>query len=169
MQKFGPLVGSILVPLGGLWIKLRAGREDPAAIRSMKQHAKLHETLPEKTRGNIEELIKFEAKKYAEAQMRLGRRTIKGASLAAVIFIALVTGGLEYVLIAVGLVWWPGFIGAVVVGVFGLALIVAGSFQVFDYGDELASTNGASGDKGGVGTNGEARSDLELVGSGRQP
>jgi ABC-type multidrug transport system fused ATPase/permease subunit len=169
LQKFGPLVGGILVPLGGLVIKWRAGRGDPAAVRSMKQHAKLHEALPEKTRGDIEELIKFEANKYAAEQMRIGRRTIKGGNLAAVIFIALVFGGLEYVLIAWGLTWWPGFIFATAVGVVGLAFIIAGSLQIFDYGDSTASTTGASGGAAGVGAPAEAQSDLELVGSGRQP
>jgi hypothetical protein len=139
LQKFGPLVGGILVPLGGLWIKWRAGRGDPAAVRSMKQHAKLYEVLPETARGNITELIKFEAKKYADQQMRLGRRTLKGSSLAALIFVGVLTGALEYLLIALGLVWWPGFIGAAIVGILGLALIITGSFQLFDYGEEPPS------------------------------
>lgn len=106
----------------------------------MKQHAKLYEALPGSTRGNIEELIKFEAKKYADDQMRLGRRTLKGSSLAALIFVGVVTGGLVYFFIALGLAWWPGFIGAALSGILGLALIITGSFQLFDYGDEPAST-----------------------------
>lgn len=136
LQKFGPLVGGILVPLGGLWLKLKAGRQDPAAVRSMKQHSKLHEALPESTRTPIEELIRFEADTYAAALMRKGKRTVNGGAVAAFIFIGVLTGGVVYGFIALGLVWWPGFIIAAGAGAFGGLLLIVGAPQLFNYAEE---------------------------------
>ncbi|MGO4587204.1 hypothetical protein AB4Z38_25490 [Arthrobacter sp. 2RAF6] len=139
-QKFAPLIGGIvggvIVPLGGLWIKLRSGRQDPAAVRSMKLHAKLHDTLPESTRAPIQRLIEFEAARYSAALMRKGKRKVKGGNVTAFVLIALTTGALVYACIAWGLIWWPAFIGAAIVGLFGGGLLAVGSLQLFDYGDD---------------------------------
>ena len=145
LQKVGPIAGGILVPLGGLWIKLRNGRQDPAAVRSMKQHAKLHESLPESTRGPIQTLISFEAERYSEAQMRKGRRKVNGGAVAAFVLIGLITGAIVYGSISLGFVWWGGFIIAGIAGLIGAAFLIAGAPQLFTYGDEESKADKKSG------------------------
>ena len=134
LQKAGPWIGSVMVPLGGLWIKLRNGRQDPAAVRSMKAHSKLHESLPESARGAILELIQFEAERYAAEQKRKGSRTVNGSAVAAFVLISLVTGACLYGLISLGFIWWGGFILAAIVGIFGALLLIVGAPQLVTYG-----------------------------------
>ncbi|MBT2538681.1 hypothetical protein [Arthrobacter sp. ISL-69] len=135
LQKFAPLVGSLLIPLSTLWIKLRNDRQDPAAIRVMKQHAKLYEALPEAARDSISQLINYEAAKYAQSRMRKTSRKPNASSWAAFIMIAVVTAGILYPLIAWGIIWWPAYIFVGIVGFFGGALLIVGAPQLFTYED----------------------------------
>lgn len=145
-MKFGPVIAAVLIPLiGSVLIPLmglRSGPRDPAAIRSMSRHAKLHDALPEEARDPIRKLMEFEAAKYAKATMRKGKRKFHWANAAAVASIAGIIGFAEYLLIAVAFVWWPAAIIAGVLGGFGIALLAHGAQQVFQYeeGDPLEPT-----------------------------
>ena len=141
LLKFSPLIGALLVPLISVYLKLRSDRQDPAAVRVLKQHAKLHDSLPESTRGEIVRLLEFETKKYADAQIRRGKRRVNGTSLATLIFVAAVTGAAVYWLIVWALIWWPAFIGVGLVAFFGGALMVAGGFQLFTYDESPAEAS----------------------------
>lgn len=137
-QKFGPVVVAVLVPplVGGVLIPLmglRTGPRDPAAIRSMARHAKLHDALPETAREPIQKLIEFSAAKYARTMMRRGRRKFQGTNFVALLLIAGMIGFAEYLLIAVAIVWWPAYLLAGALGGFGGALLAAGARQVFAY------------------------------------
>ncbi len=144
--KFSPLIGGFLVPIISIYLKLRSDRQDPAAVRILKQHAKLHDALPESTRGEIERLIHFETRKYADAQIRRGRRKVSGVSLFTLILVAVMTGVSVYWLIAWALIWWPAWIAVGLVGFFGGALMVAGGFQLFTYGQDEAPQAGQAAD-----------------------
>lgn len=139
-MKFSPLIGGLLVPLVGVYLKLRSDRQDPAAVRALKQHAKLYEALPESTRDEIERLIKFETKKYADTQIRRGKRKINWPGLFALLIVALVTGLIVGALISWALAWWPAFILVAIACILGGAAVTAGSLEVFKY-DEMPESS----------------------------
>lgn len=145
-MQFGPVIGAVLVPLiGGVLVPLmgvRFGPRDPAAIRAMSRHAKLHDALPEEARGPIRKLMEYEATKYARATMRKGERKIHWSNATALVFVAFIIGFAEYLLIVVAFVWWPATILAGLLGGFGIALLAHGAQQVLQYedGDPLEET-----------------------------
>ncbi|MFJ4261907.1 hypothetical protein ACIPYU_05620 [Paenarthrobacter nicotinovorans] len=148
IMKFAPLLGSIAVPLVGLIIKLRNDRQDPAAVRSIKQHAKLHDALPEESRSSIKELLDFETAQYAKKVKRRGSRKLNGGNVAAFIFVALLTGALLYPLIAWALIWPWAFIFVGIIGALGGALLIVGGGQLFEYEDETAEPAAESNSSG---------------------
>jgi hypothetical protein len=167
LTQLAPLVSAILIPLvGGVIIPLltsRQGPQDPAAVRSMKLHAKLHESLPPEAQKPIQSLLEFESAKYARALMKKGARKLNGGSVAALILVGLVVGGLAYGLTLLGMVWWPGFIILGVEAVMGVALMVIGAGQLYDYEDvpdPLAPTVAA-------GSSGDPRKDDAMVSTSR--
>jgi hypothetical protein len=141
VQKMVPLIVSVLVPVTGIIIKLRNDKQDPSAIRRMKQHTKLHESLPDEAKPAIAQLIATEASIYAKDRLRKASRTINtNTAIGFIAFALLVAGGL-YGLILLGTVWWVGYIVAVVWGSLGLLILLAGSFQLFSYEEvELKTT-----------------------------
>lgn len=138
-QKFAPLVGSLLVPIvGGVLLPLLGFRReprDPAAVRSMRRHAQLHESLPEGAKEPIKKLIEFEAATYARTLMRRGTRTVDGPRMTALVLVAAILVVVEYVLISAAFVWWPAVVAAGAFGGFGIALIGYGARSVFAYND----------------------------------
>lgn len=138
-----PFVSGVLIPLMGL----RLGPRDPAAIRSMSRHSRLHDSLPDAAREPIRKLIEFEAAKYARATMRKGKRTFQWSNFAAVVVIVFLLGVVESLLIAVALEWWPAYLIAGVIGGFGGALVGYGLQRIFKYedGDPLAPTASEEG------------------------
>lgn len=143
IMKFTPLIGSIAVPLVGLVIKLRNDRQDPAAVRSIKQHAKLHDVLPEDSRSSIKELLDFETAQYAAKVRRRKGRTLNGGNVAAFVVIALVTGGLLYGAIAWALMWPWAWIVAGVVALAGVVFLSVGAGQLFKY-EEVSNPESAT-------------------------
>lgn len=148
LQKAAPLIGSFAVPAVGLVAKIRQDRQDPAAIRSMKQHAKLYESLPENSRSHIEALIQFETELYAAEMKRKAARTLNGGAVAAFVLIALVTGAAVYWAILWGTIWWPAYVVASLVGIFGVLLLLVGAPQLFDDPDEAKPTRAANSQAG---------------------
>lgn len=148
LLKAAPLIGSLAVPTVGLIAKVRQDRQDPAAIRSMKQHAKLYETLPENSRSHIEALIQFETEMYAAEMKRKAARTLNSGAVAAFVLIALVTGVAVYWAIAWGAIWWPAYIVASIVGIFGVLLLLVGAPQLFDDPDENTSNTSRGTSRG---------------------
>lgn len=132
-QKVVPLVVSLLVPIVGVIIKLRNDRQDPGAVHRMKQHAKLHEALPEKAKGAIAELIAAEAAIYAADRLRKARRTLNTNTLIGFIIVAVLVGVIMYGWILLASIWWPAYFFATGCGLFGFFLLLAGSFQLFTY------------------------------------
>lgn len=138
LKQIAPLVTSILVPVVGLALKIARDRQDPGIVRSMKRHTAILDTLPESAKPAMVDLITKEVEKYTEGVLRRSARKLDGAALVTLILVGVVTGfGLYWLLIAGGF-WWPAYIGAVVWGLLGLALIIAGLGQLFYYGDKPA-------------------------------
>jgi hypothetical protein len=142
-QKVAPILAGFLVPIvTGVVLPLMGVRKeprDPSAVRSMSRHAKLHEALPEESRAPIQKLLEFEAAKYARTLMRKGTRKLNGGNLAAVIFIGVLTGVVEYFLVYFAFSWWPALLIAGAVFGFSAALLSAGFTQMYVYeeGDPL--------------------------------
>ncbi|MBT2248352.1 hypothetical protein JHV56_06540 [Arthrobacter sp. BHU FT2] len=139
-QKYGAIIASVLVPLvSGVIIPLisqRQGPKDPAAVRTLKQHAKLHEALPESSREPIERLIAFEADQYARGIMRKGTGRFSWFNLGILLVLSLVVGLVVYGLFMLTVLWWPAFILTAVVGGIGGALVLGAAANLFTYDDE---------------------------------
>lgn len=150
MTKLAPFVGSVLIPVVTVWIKLRNDRRDPAAVHSMQQTAKLYESLPDVARDPIKKLIEVQANEYSKAMIRKVRRIPNWSGRSATIFVGVVTGVALYFLIQWAIVWGWAFIGVALVAFFGGGLMLAGGLQWFKYPDEEEKdeqTDSTSGDR----------------------
>ena len=68
-----------------------------------------------------------------------------GGALAAFVLIALVTGAAVYWVILWETIWWPAYIAASIVGIFGVLLLLVGAPQLLDDPDEEKPTPAANG------------------------
>lgn len=121
------LITAVAPPLLALTGKLFADR-DPGAIRRMRRHAKLAAEMPKDSGAekHLSRLLETEAGRYADDFIEKVTRQVNGATLATIIFVALVSAGLTYALILWALVFWPAYFLAVGVAVFGVLLILVG-------------------------------------------
>lgn len=135
-----PVLVSAVAGIGGLVYKFYAADREPGAVRSMRRHAALIETLPEDARPSVAALIKQEADLYSKRMLRRGTRKVDGGTVGTIIFIAVVTSGLVYPVTLLALHAWGWWILVVLIAGLGIALILAGSREVYTYGDDAAQS-----------------------------
>ena len=131
------IVVAIIAPTFTLAGRFLFDRRDPSAFRRMKRHSELWGLLPTEAKPHMEKLIVAETKRYADRRVKRSERTLNGATLAALIFVGLATALLTWPLVLLALVFWPAWIAAALVALFGVLLMIAGTGQLYTYpGDE---------------------------------
>lgn len=110
---------------------LLANRE-PARLKRMKRHGELLEHLPAGAKGHMERLLGAEAEAYADDQIFRMRRRLDGGTLAALIFVGVLTAGAIVGGFALAGLWgwWIHFVSGTV-ALFGLLLMIVGVGQVW--------------------------------------
>lgn len=117
--------------------KFALANREPARLKRMKRHSDLLEHLPETAKGHMERLVDSEAKTYADDQIFRMRRKLDGGTLAALIFVGVLTAGAIVAGFALAGLWgwWIHFLSGTV-ALFGLLLMIVGLGQVWKLPDE---------------------------------
>lgn len=115
--------------------KLTLERRDPGDFRSLRRHAELRNALPEGSRDKFDEMLTQESDRYASNRLQKLTRKLHGPSLAALIFVGVLTIGVGTPLVMWALVFWPAWIAVGLVALFGGALMIVGSGQLYRYPD----------------------------------
>ncbi|QTJ65867.1 hypothetical protein HYG77_09850 [Rhodococcus sp. ZPP] len=125
---------SALPSLLAIGARFLSDGRDESHVRRIKRYTDLLETVPEDAREPLETLTKNEVKLFAERQAKRSSRTLNGVALSGLILIGIVTALLIW-----GSSWLAlnvhGAIWAVtaIVGIFGLAFMIAGVGQLYKY------------------------------------
>ena len=133
------VLAALATPVLAFVGKFAFDRRDPGAYRSLKRHAELYELVPNSAKPALESLLKAEAERYSNRRIRHSTRKIKGSSLATLIVVGVATALITWPIVAWALLFWPAWILASLVALFGAALMLAGSFQLFEYPGEPRS------------------------------
>jgi len=113
-----------------------SGRE-PGLWKRLKRHADIYPSLPAKAKAKFEDMMATEAEVYADAQKRRATRKLDGGTLAALIFVGLVTAAITWGLILLATNWWtPLWILVVATAIFGALLLAVGVGKLWKYEGE---------------------------------
>ena len=131
-SAFAPIVATIS-PLLAFLSRFIFERRDPSAFRRIKRHAELWQILPEEAGADFARLLNSETSQYVDRRLRKAERKLNGSTLAALIFVGLLTAGLTWPLVSLALVFWPAWILAGAVALFGALLMIVGLGQLYRY------------------------------------
>ncbi|WP_411732723.1 hypothetical protein [Paeniglutamicibacter sp.] len=141
-----PIIIAAIVAISGVALQIYNSDRDPGAVRSMKRHAELAEKLTGVAQTKVLGLLETESNQYSDRMMRRATRKVDGGSVAAMIAVAIVGGGLTYGVTLLALNFWIAWILVVLVGGLTIALMFAGSAQLFKYPEEKnKDPSGSSG------------------------
>lgn len=113
-----------------------SGRE-PGLWKRIKRHSDIYAALPDKAKAEFEGMMIAEAKVYATAQKRRATRTLDGGTLAALIFVGLLTAALTWAAIWAATTFWsPLWVLAGAIALFGALLLLVGVGQLWKYDAE---------------------------------
>jgi hypothetical protein len=131
------LATSAAAPTLALVGKFLFSDRESSSLRQMKKHAQLLESLPGDASAHIESMLSVEAQSYASARMRRVRRKLEGGTLAALIFVGIITASLTWLLVWAATNFWFGwwFI-AVGAALFGALLMAVGTGQLWKYPED---------------------------------
>lgn len=119
--------------------KFILSNREPTRLKRMKRHSELLEHLPDEAREHMSRLLGQEAETYADDQIFRMRRKLDGGTLAALIFVGVLTAGA--IVLGFALAgpwgWWIHFVTGTV-ALFGLLLMIVGLGQVWKVPGEKA-------------------------------
>ncbi|PZF61891.1 hypothetical protein DEJ33_15775 [Curtobacterium sp. MCPF17_047] len=113
--------------------KIALSNREPTQLKRMKRHSDLLEHLPADAQVHMERLLAAESENYADDQIFRMKRKLDGGSLAALIFVGVLTAGVivaGFALAGVLHAPWVHFITGTV-ALFGLLLMIVGLGQVW--------------------------------------
>lgn len=124
-----PAIATVIVGLAGF---LFGPREVDRRVRKLERLAATGEHLGSGAASKVYDQMMAEMlERFREEENEKADRRVNGSALSATIFIALLFGGMTYVLVVVAQSTSPfwslvSWVGAILVGVFGLLLVIAG-------------------------------------------
>ena len=113
--------------------KIVLANREPTQLKRMKRHAELVENLPPGAQTHMERLLAAEAENYADDQIFRMKRKLDGGTLAALIFVGVLTAGvivLGFALAASFSAPWIHFVTGTIAA-FGLLLMLVGLGQIW--------------------------------------
>ncbi len=103
----------------------------------IERDADLLEKLPEGAKGLMEQLLVYEVGQHGLRHMRRASRKISWSTLFAIIFVAVLTAVIDWLLAYLALTYgWGWWLPFGIVTLFGLMLSLSGIGQLFVYPDD---------------------------------
>ena len=136
MTDFPVALLSLAAPTLAFVGKLLFERRDPGELRSLRRNVELYNSFPEDFRAPLGALLQRQAEAYSATRIRKSGRRLHGSTLAALIFVGCATALVTWPLVGWALVFWPAWILAGLVALFGVALMLSGVGQLYEYEGE---------------------------------
>jgi hypothetical protein len=124
----------LVIPIAGFAVRAFGFLEVGPSNKRLQEHIELLPSADGKAAESLTTLIQDEIAAVAARDRRRLLRKVSWASIAALVFIIILTGPVTAFLFALG-EWWSYAVGAAI-GITGFLFIAVGSTQVFEYPDE---------------------------------
>lgn len=123
-----PILTAVLPQLVALFASLALTERNPGAIKRMQRHAALEQSMPDGSdaKAQLRALLDTETQKYVGRVTERLNRKINYGNLTGIILVIIFFAGATYSLILLAQVFWPAWIVAGGIGLFGVVLILAG-------------------------------------------